>query len=128
MSLLVAGIQANPTTYYSPIVGKAITLATSVGTGTVNYVDVSSTVLPAGLYCMMIGNGTNGTAISSLVYNNGTVFSAGGFATTLAGAGSVSLLTAEPYGVLATANTSGAVINAGVYLIPMSLGIKPGMP
>ena len=123
MSLLVGGVQANPSTYYSPIVGKATVLATTVATGQVNYNDPSG--LQPGLYAVMIGSSVNGTNISSLLYFNGTNWSAGGYQNN--NGPTVEIFSSAPFTQISTNNTTGSIISAPVYLIPISIGAIQGM-
>ena len=127
MSVLIPGIQCNPASLYSPVVsGSVIQLvsdASGIPTGDTNYPTPAN--LKPGLYALLVRNTANGIGINSIIYWNGDNFVAGGLAQSNGDA--LSIYSASPFTQISTANTSGAVIQAGIRMVPLSLGAIPGI-
>ena len=126
MSVLVPGIQCNPTSLYSPVVGGASLLvsdASGIPTGDTAYPTTAG--LKAGLYAVLVRNTANGIGVNAMIYYNGTNFSAGGLAQN--NGATLTVFSASPYTQISTNNSSGAAILAGIQLVPLSIGAIPGM-
>jgi hypothetical protein len=126
MSVLVPGIQTNPASLICPRVGAAIYLTTDasgIGTADVNYPNPAN--LQPGLYAVLVRNTSNGIGVNAMAYWNGTNWTAGGLAQN--NGATLSIFSAAPFTQLASNNTSGGVIAAGIQLVPLSIGKIQGM-
>jgi hypothetical protein len=128
MSLHLDQVQANPQTFYSPQNSQpALLLSANIPTGATNTTNPAGLV--PGLYAIMVQtNNINGYSINSLIYWNGTNWSAGGLAQNSTSPITFSIYSADPNTVITLNNTSGAAIACAVYLVPLTQGRIPGLP
>jgi hypothetical protein len=130
MSCLVPGIQANPSTLYSPLVSGGCATLVSDASGIITGANacVNPPGLQAGLYAIMVHSSQSGYNISSIIYWNGTNWSSGGLAQNPVG--TLQVYSASPFTAITVNNTAvgGVTIPGGVQLVPLSIGIIKGLP